>query len=308
MSAVSTRGVLASLISSTGFATLAWYASILSPRFTGWEIFGWRMVLIFPALTIAMVVTGRGRRMVAFIRDLFSCWWRLPVLVINSALVAVQMVLFTWAPGAGHAVELSLGYFLMPLVMILIGRVGFRETLTRGQALATALAATGVGYEIIRSGGLGWPTLVVAIGYPAYFVSRRMSRMANASALWAEMALAMPLAFVVLGNGESLSKATDPIAILLILGLGIISSGSTAIYTGAQLLLPFALFGLLSYLEPVLLAIVAFVILRETITVAELPTYVLIWLAVMVLAVEAARRLGRRRRRHDMWWPELHGL
>lgn len=307
-SPVMRRGVIFSIASSAGFALLVWYAAILAPHFGPWEIFGWRLLLTFPALTIAMIVTKRGARIVNFLKSLTTAWWRLPVLILNSLLSVAQMVLFTWAPGAGRTTEMSLGYFLMPLVMIVIGRVGFRESITRGQAIATGLAALGVLYEIIRSGGLGWPTLVVAIGYPAYFVSRRLARMATSAGLWAEMLVAVPLAAWVVRSPDELAKLTDWKLAAMILGLGVFSAGIMAIYTAAQMTLPFALFGLLSYLEPVLLVVVAFLLLHETITLGEIPTYGLIWLAVIVLAGEAAWRVKRRKDRHDLWWPDMHGV
>ncbi len=295
---------MASIGASVLFGVLAFYSDLLASFLGGWEIFGWRLLLTFPALTAAMVLSGRWPRIVRFVTTLTHSWWRIPVLVINAALLTAQMVLFTWAPGAGRTAELSLGYFLMPLVMIVIGRVGFRESITRGQGVATGLAALGVGYEIVRSGGLGWVTLVVAIGYPAYFVLRRLASMASSSALWAEMGLMVPLSIIIVGNPGSLSTVASWQAVAFIVGLGVLSAGAMAIYTGAQIWLPFALFGLLSYLEPVLLVIVAFTLLGESIEPAELPTYGLIWLAVAVLAIEASMRIVRRRRRHQLWWPD----
>ncbi|WP_083602856.1 EamA family transporter RarD [Bowdeniella nasicola] len=300
-----TRGIAASLAASVLFAFLAFYSDILARTFGGWEIFGWRLLLTFPALTLAMVATGRWPRVIRFVTTLTHSWWRIPVLLTNASLLAAQMMLFTWAPGAGRAAELSLGYFLMPLVMIVIGRVGFCESITRGQGIATVLALLGVAYEAVRAGSLTWVTLVVAIGYPAYFVCRRLADMASSSALWAEMALMVPLSLAVVGNPTALRHAASGSALALIIGLGILSAGAMAVYTGAQTWLPFALFGLLSYLEPVLLVIVAFTLLGESITAAEMPTYGLIWLAVLVLAAEGAWRVLRRKRRHDLWWPEM---
>ncbi|MDO5700337.1 MAG: EamA family transporter RarD [Bowdeniella nasicola] len=298
-------GIAASLSSSAMFALLAYYADILTTRFGPWEIFGWRLLLTFPALTVILLATQRGPRIWRFLQHIWDVRWKIPVLLLNAVLLIIQMVLFTWAPGVGRTVELSLGYFLMPLVMIVIGRVGFRETVSRGQAIATVLAAVGVAHEIWRAGGLGWPTLVVAIGYPAYFVSRRISRMASAAALWCEMGLAVPVSLLLVASPSSLGHAANPSGIALILGLGFLSAGAMATYAAAQVWLPFALFGLLAYLEPVLLVVVAFTLLGEGITSAELPTYALIWIAVVVLAVDGAIRAGRTKKRGERWWPDI---
>jgi chloramphenicol-sensitive protein RarD len=126
----------------------------------------------------------------------------------------------------GHALEVSLGFFLMPLVLVLIGRVVFGERLTRPQLLAALIAALGVGNETVRVGGISWVTLLVAVGYPSFFAMRRSLRTDHQGGVWIEMHLILPVALiVVLAGPNGLDVVTERPALLwLIPGLGVISA------------------------------------------------------------------------------------
>ncbi|MNE56860.1 hypothetical protein D3C80_1517960 [compost metagenome] len=146
-------------------------------------------------------------------------------------------------------------------------------------------------------GGVSWTTLVVALGYPVYFILRRRFGTDNLGGLWCELTLMLPVAawFAFGGNGPLAALSISPALYWQVPLLGIISAAALVCYILASRLLPFSLFGLLSYVEPVLLVIVA-LLLGESIGRDEWLTYIPIWLAVLLLVSEGARHLVRRRR------------
>ena len=85
-------------------------------------------------------------------------------------------VALLWGPINGRGLQVSLGYFLLPLVMVLVGCVLYKEKLSRWQMAAVALAILGVGHEIWRIGFIAWETVYVALAYPLYFFMRRKFR------------------------------------------------------------------------------------------------------------------------------------
>jgi chloramphenicol-sensitive protein RarD len=285
------KGVVAMVVSSILFATLFSYVTLLEPL-TGEEIFGWRMLFTAPFVTL-FLFAGREWRLV---RDTLAQVRRTPFLFGGIAacavLVGAQFWLFLWAPGNGRALETSLGYFLMPLVLVVIGRVFYGERLTRWQLAATLLAAAGVANELVRVGRLSWVTLLVAIGYPVYFVLRRKLRTDNLGAAWLEMHLILPAAawFVLAGPTPVSSLPERADLLLLIPGLGVVSALALSCYYIGSRMLKFGLFGLLSYLEPVLLVFVA-LLLGEGIAPGQWLTYVPIWCAVGLLFGEGMIRV-----------------
>ncbi len=289
------KGVFCSLLASTLFGTLYYYSTLLAPL-DGEDIFAWRMLLTAPFMICFTPLLGEFHQ----VRQLWQRVCRRPlfftVLCLSAALIGVQIWLFMWAPLHGKGLEVSLGYFMLPLVLVLVDRVVYKGTLSHWQRLAVIAASVGVLHEIIRAGGFSWPALVVACGYPAYFVLRRRFGLDNLGGLWWDMVLLLPVALWFATNGRLDAELLAQVPALygLIPLLGLISAGALIAYILASRLLPFAVFGLLGYVEPVLLVVVALLI-GETIQSSEWLTYVPIWLAVGFMALEGILYLRRNR-------------
>ncbi|MCE7761111.1 EamA family transporter RarD [Pseudomonas sp. WOUb67] len=291
------KGIVSSVMASCLFAVMYFYTSLLAPL-DGEEIFGWRTLLTLPCLTLFMLVSKDWKR----VGDLLGRVKRTPVLLLGmvgtSWLMGVQLWLFLWAPLHGRSLEVSMGYFLLPLAMVLTGRLVYGERLSRLQKVAVACAALGVGHELYQNGSFAWETLLVTIGYPIYFVLRRRCRTDHLGGLWCDMCLLLPWAlyFVIQGPLSSGDLQAHPGLYALIPVLGAISASALIAYVLASRMLPFSLFGLLSYVEPVLLVGVA-LLLGETIGPDQWLTYLPIWAAVLVLVLEGFKHLLRQRRR-----------
>lgn len=288
------RGVLASVLASTIFAGLYYYSTLLTPL-TGEEIFGWRLLFTAPGVTLLLLITREWRQVRTTLRRIAERPTLAAVYLANAAMLGVQMWIFMWAPLHGRAMEVTLGYFLMPLMLVVIGRLLYGDRMSRWQMVATLFAAAGVTNEVLRVGTLAWPTVLVALGYPAYFVSQRYFRIDRHGDSWLEMHLLIPAAawFVLTGPTTLAGIPEHPALFGLIPGLGIISAAAFTLYFFAMRTLNFSLFGLLGYLEPVLLVVVAF-LLGETLAPREWLTYILIWIAVGVLVGEGTARITRR--------------
>jgi len=288
-------GVASSLGASVLFATLYYYTTLLEPL-DGQQVYGWRILLSAPCLALLLLGFGRWgevRQILARLPAEPRLWLALPM---TSALVGLQLWLFMWAPINGHGLDVSLGYFLLPLSLVLTGRLLFGEAISRLQQLACLLAAVGVGNELLLASSLSWPVLAVALGYPCYFALRRWIGTANLGGLWLDLAISLPIAAAfALADTDTLQQLVEsPRLLLLIFGLGALSAVALALMIIAGKLLNLALFGLLSYVEPVLLVVVS-LLLGESIAPEQWLTYGAIWLAVVVLVVEGLRALRRMR-------------
>ncbi|MPS99037.1 MAG: EamA family transporter RarD [Pseudomonas sp.] len=291
------KGILSSVMASCLFAVMYFYTSLLSPL-DGEEIFGWRTLLTLPCLTLFMLLT----KDIKLVGGLLGRVRQNPLLLLGmvgtSWLMGVQLWLFLWAPLHGRSLEVSMGYFLLPLAMVVTGRMVYGERLSRLQKVAVACAALGVGHELYQNGRFAWETLLVTLGYPIYFVLRRRCRTDHLGGLWCDMCLLLPWAvyFVTQGPLSANDLLQHPALYGLIPLLGAISACALIAYVLASRLLPFSLFGLLSYVEPVLLVGVA-LLLGETIGPDQWLTYLPIWAAVLVLVLEGIKHLLRQRRR-----------
>jgi chloramphenicol-sensitive protein RarD len=280
------------------FAVMYFYTSLMKPL-SGEEIFGWRMLLTLPCVTLFLLYSGDWKLVRALTARVRQKPLMVGAMLVSASLMSVQLWLFMWAPLHGRSLQVSLGYFLLPLTMILTGRVVFGEHMSRLQKIAAGCALIGVGNELFRLGSISRETLVVALGYPLYFVLRRKLKTDNLGGLWWDMLLIIPLALTFIWRGNPSALEAFPRLYLLIPILGAISALALVSYIVASRLLAFSVFGLLSYVEPVLLVVVA-LLLGESIQRDEWMTYLWIWAAVMVLVFEGVKHVMVQRRRNSV--------
>ena len=291
------QGIVASLLASVLFGATYYLSPFLVPL-DGEQIFGWRILLTLPLTTALVLWRGEWPRVLQLWHSVRTAPQQALWLLVSAAMVGVQLWLFLWAPLNGRALPVSLGYSLLPLVMVLAGRVVFGERLSPAHRLATALAAAGVAFELLRAGGMSWETWLVALGYPAYFVLRRHLGTNHLGGFWLDMLLLLPAAlwFMLRAPSSLEVLAAYPALFVLLPLIGILSALALVLYLAASWMMPMALFGLLSYIEPVLLVLVS-LLLGESMVPGQWPTYALVFAAVVVLVLDGARQFVRERRR-----------
>lgn len=288
------RGAVTSLAASALFAVIF----LVSGSLSGWgsgEIFGWRVVLTLAALAVVLPLMARSRTEFAALAALVR---NRPSMLLPGALAAVivgvQLWLFMWAPLNGMALSVSFGYFLLPLTMVLAGRLFFGDRLSVLRRLAVAAAAIGVAHQAFAAGGLTWPTLVVCLSYPVYFVLRRKLGTDNLAAFAAELLAMLPVGvyFILAGphgvSGHGMSGTAPHTGYWGVGAIGILGALAMLFYLLASKWLPLSLFGLLSYVEPVLLVGVS-LLLGERLGWTALLTYGPILLALLLLALDGRR-------------------
>ena len=291
-----TRGTAVSLAASCLFGLIYYYATVLKPL-TGLEIYGWRILFTVPCLSLFMMMTGFWPLVGGIMERLKARPALVLPLLLSSFLLGIQLWLFMWAPINGMALDVSLGYLLMPLAMVLCGRCVYQERLKLFQRFAVCCAAVGVGNQLWQVGSLSWAVLVVTLGFPLYFMLRRKLGTDHLGGLWFDMTFMVPVALgVIVSTGSPWTTLTEhPALFALIPLLGVLSASATGLYILASRLLPLGLFGLLSYVEPVLLVGVS-LLLGESVKSGEGLTYVGVGTAVTVLALGGVQALYTNRR------------
>jgi len=294
---ISGRGVALSLASSVLFVTLPGYIHSLEPL-TSIQVVAHRVVWSIPMVLLLVLFTRQGGVLRDAGRRLLREPWLLACFPLTAAMMLLQWGVFIWAPMAGRTLELSLGYFLLPLTMVLCGRVFYGERLTTLQGIAVAFALAGVLHELWLTRAFSWFSLIIALGYPPYFMLRRKMAVDSLSGFVFEMIVLLPFALATLwitGSGEVLEAVPRLWALLPLLGL--ISALAFGAMMASSRLLPMGLFGILSYVEPVLLFAIAVLFLGEAFNPAQIWTYGPIWIAVLLTGWDSARLLRRQARR-----------
>lgn len=282
-------GIGASVSASVLYGVLFFLPPLLQPLDSG-AIYAWRVLLTLVFLGGCFFVMGRGRVLTSAWKAIIVSRRTIGVVVVNASILGVQLWLFGWGPQSGHGLDVALGYLLLPIVMMGTGVLLFHDRFGWLRAGALGLASVGTAIAVIAAGGVSWATVAVAIGYPVYFTLRRQTRLDSIAVLWWEIALSVPVAgtLIVAGGGGQVVMDHPNLAVPLLL-LGAVSAGALGLYIVASSRLSFTTFGILSYLEPVLLVLVSVLALREPFTPTDAATYVPLAFALLLLAVDAKR-------------------
>lgn len=225
----------------------------------------------------------------------------LAVLTISAIMIAINWGIFIWAIQVGRTVEASLGYYIYPLISVMLGAVLFRERLDRVQILSVLLVA---GAVLLLTWGLGvtpWISLVLAVTFIAYGLIKKQVPVGPVVSVTTEVLLLLPLAVVWLWgthmqgwsdfDGRSVGAFGDGWynTIMLIL-LGLITAIPLILFSYAAKRLGFATQGLLFYLNPTLQFAVAVVGFGEPISRWHAIAFPVIWLALAIYSLNALRQ------------------
>ena len=284
-------GVMLAIISNLLFGVLYAYSSFLAPL-SGTQVFIWRMLAMWAALIGYLVVSGKLNLHIEKLKHLSSvkqwAWLLLPTPIFLS-----QFWLFMWAPVNGQGVQTAMGYFLFPLMMVVFGCLLFGEKLSRLQWLAVGFAALGVGSEIVRTQSVSWATLWVCGTYPLYYIIRRLQGIGAITGLLVDLTIFAPfaLAYLLFLAPSSLGVvAGSGFFILMLAGLGILSILAMKTNVDASQMLPVNVYGMMSYIEPALLFILAITVLGNPFESAMIYSYGLIWLGIVFLIIHGVRQ------------------
>ena len=290
-------GVALAVLSNVLFGVLYAYSHFLAPL-SGTQVFIWRMLAMWAALVGYLLISGRLGLHVNKIKNLGSIkqwvWLLLPTPIFLS-----QFWLFMWAPVNGQGVQTAMGYFLFPLMMVVFGCVIFGEKLSRLQWWAVGFAALGVGSEIVRTQSVSWATLWVCGTYPLYYILRRLQGIGAITGLLVDLTIFAPFAlaylFFIAPSSLTLVGGSS-FFIMMLIGLGILSVLAMKTNVDASQMLPVNVYGMMSYIEPALLFILAITVLGNPFESAMMYSYGLIWLGIVFLMIHGVRQLRKANR------------
>ena len=226
-----------------------------------------------------------------------SVVWRLAV---TATLITINWLVYVWAVTNGHVVESSLGYFINPLVNVLLGVALLSERLTRGQWTAVALAANGVAYLTIVAGSPPWIALTLAFSFGFYGLIRKTAQVESLPGLATETLVLLPFAVGYLlwceSGGTGALGHSGPAITALLIGSGPLTAIALFLFGYGARLLPYSTVGVLQYIAPTLQLASGVFALHERFERTHAVGFALIWTALLIYAGEGLW-LSRKQRR-----------
>lgn len=281
-------------------ATAAYFLWGLFPLFwpllhpaTATEALAHRFVWSTIVVGVLLSVSGRWSQF----RAIWSDRRRVALLAVASVVIAVNWGVFIWGVTHGRVLESSLGYFINPLVTVLLGVLVLGEGLRRWQWLAVGFGAIAVAVLTIDYGRPPWIALVLAGTFATYGFLKKQANLGAVESLGAETLLVAPVAVAYLLWLEKTGHGTFGHAgwanAALLAGTGVVTAIPLLLFGGAAIRVSLATLGILQYLGPALQFVFGLTIFGETMTSSRWIGFVLVWLALVIFTVDGVRHHRR---------------
>lgn len=297
------RGALSSSGLWFGFgAYLLWgamplYFIAMAPA-SPFEIVAFRVLFSLVFCLILLTVTRGWRRFLALFRDARL----LGIMAVAGVLIYVNWQVYVIATTTGHVIEAALGYFMNPLVTVLLGVLVLRERLRPAQWVAMAISVIAVLVIAVGYGSFPWISLALAFSFGFYGLvkSRMGGRMDAVAGLTLETLWLTPLAvvqLVVVGSLVGLTFGTEgPGHALILASAGVVTAVPLLLFAGAARRLPLSIVGFIQYLTPFLQFLVGAFVLGEEMPLERWVGFALVWTALAIFSVDLVAGERRRRR------------
>ena len=269
---------------SWGFLPVYWKALIAVPAL---EIIMHRLFWSFLFLVLLMVLQRRWREFAGIVRNRRI----LLTLLVTSLILSGNWLLYVWAVNQNHILQASLGYYINPLVNVVLGTIFLRERLRAPQILAVLLAAAGVVYLTVSYGVFPWISLGLALSFGFYGLIRKVAPVGSLVGLAVEtMLLSLPAAVYLIylgiqgvGTIFRVGLKTD----LLLLGVGVITAVPLLLFTLGARRIYLSTLGLMQYLAPSGMFLLAVFHYHEPFSTAQIWTFVMIWTALGIYSTDS---------------------
>jgi chloramphenicol-sensitive protein RarD len=220
--------------------------------------------------------------------------------VASASLLSVNWFIYIWAVDSGRVVDASLGYFITPLVSVVLGVLLLNEALRLGQWLALGMAASGVLWLTLQFGGPPWVGLGLALSFGSYGALRKTGSLGALEGLMLETLLMLPLALAVLvwlgGHGQNEFLTGSAGLQTLLVCVGPLTAVPLLLFAAGARRIPLSLVGVLQYISPTLQLLLGVWLWHEPFNQTKAIGYALIWLALLIYSGEALWASKARRR------------
>ena len=212
------------------------------------------------------------------------------VYTVAAVAIATNWLIYVWAVGVSQIVQISLGYFINPLLSVVLGMMVFHERLRPLQWVSVALAALGVVYLTLALGSIPWIALSLAATFGTYSLMKKVAPLSPVHGLAFETGiLFVPAAVYLIGEaaaGRGAFMHSGTLRNLLMLGSGPLTTVPLLMFAAGVRHIPLSLVGMLQYINPTLQITIGVMLYREPFTKAQLVGFAFVWSALALFALE----------------------
>ena len=287
MSITQNKGILSAVVAYLMWGFLPIYWKLLRQA-EALEILSHRIFWSLFFLAVFLLLTGRNSIFRAELRVLVRDRRRVCGVLVSTVLITLNWLIYIWAVNDSRIVETSLGYYINPLVNVLLGVALLKERLSTKQYLAVALAAAGVLNLTLNFGAFPWVALSLAVSFGLYGLCKKLLGLSPITGITLETLLISPVALIYLFSLEVQNAGTfgwaNPWPTALFIGAGIVTAVPMVLFANAANQLPLSLLGFIQYLSPTIALLTGVFLFHEPFTPVHALSFGLIWLALALFS------------------------
>ncbi len=259
------------------------------------EVLAQRIIWSLPLCFVIMLFRRQIGEYLAALKD----WRTLRLLLASSLLIAVNWLVYIYSIFTDHVLAASLGYYLNPLVNVMLGMIFLGERLSRLQLVAVAIA--GVGVAILLAGALDtlWISLTLAFSFGTYGLIRKVVPVGSLPGLSVETTVlllpSLGVAAWYLWAGDGRGFGSDSSISLLLMAGGVITAVPLLLFATAARRMSYAALGFVQFLAPTLQFLLSLFVFHEPLKPAQLACFVLIWISIAVFSFDMLRKMRAER-------------
>lgn len=254
------------------------------------EVLAHRSVWSLAFVTLLMVIVGRGGEI--FTKS-FYAFGTIMVMAMSAVAVAVNWGVFIWAVANDFVLQSSLGYYISPLMSVVLGVIFLGERMPALSWIAIGLATMGVGVQVVSLGVVPWVSIGLAVSWAIYGLVRKTAPVGSLPGLYLETLLLLPLALAYLlfleTQGGSGVFASDLYDSALLAGTGLVTALPLLLFARAARILRLSTIGLLMYIVPTGQFVLAVFVFQEPFTPLHLLSFALIWMGLALYGWRSSR-------------------
>ncbi|RWZ58857.1 EamA family transporter RarD [Halobacillus fulvus] len=276
-----------------GFLPIYWKLIQSIPAF---EILAHRIVWSFAFMAIIILIVRKHKPFIEELKTILSNKKQLIGITFAAIAISINWVTYIIAVNTDHVVEASLGYYINPLVSILLGMIVLGEKFSRAQWLAFLLAGTGVAYMTIQFGSVPWLALLLAFSFGTYGLLKKLVPLNAMFGLTIETLIVSPVALIYLftqQSGEWSQIDLFSYTAALVFGAGIVTAIPLLLFAAGAKRIPLSMVGFLQYFAPTIMLIIGVFLYDEAFTSVHAVSFTLIWSGLIVFTVTRMKRLKK---------------
>ncbi|WP_135385858.1 EamA family transporter RarD [Vibrio tasmaniensis] len=289
------QGILLAVAAYTMWGIAPIYFKSLS-EVSPFEILSHRVVWSFFLLAFLLHMSRGWRK----VRDTITSKPKMLYLVATSILVGANWLIFIWAVNSNHMLDASLGYYINPLINVLLGMFFLGERLRKLQWFAVALAAIGVIIQLIAFGSVPIVAIALAFSFGFYGLLRKKVSLEAQTGLFIETLVMLPIAatyLLFIADSATSDLSMNPMQLnLLLVAAGVITTVPLLCFTGAATRLKLSTLGFFQYIGPSLMFLLAVLIYGEAFTSDKAITFAFIWGALVIFSFDGLRNNKKNKR------------